>query len=206
MASGHRAGLVSAKTFMEDDQRIRKRQAEEEKRTGQDKQNTETVYRGAGGKKKENAAADFLRKEYEDKLKKEKEEAERYEWGMGTVQKKKDQAFEKQLEDIHLEPVVPQKDDPRRDAELKAVIHSDDPMAAHFLKKQASEAAKARGGKPAKPVYKGPQPPPNRFGLPPGYRWDGRDRGTGWEHRVITSAANKKANKDAAYEWSVSDM
>jgi Pre-mRNA-splicing factor of RES complex len=47
------------------------------------------------------------------------------------------------------------------DAELRDVIRADDPMAAYALKQQAKAAAAA--GKPAKPVYKGPAPKPNRY-------------------------------------------
>mmetsp|Transcript_63474 Transcript_63474/g.87268 ORF Transcript_63474/g.87268 Transcript_63474/m.87268 type:complete len:93 (+) Transcript_63474:140-418(+) len=87
-------------------------------------------------------------------------------------------------------------------------IHSDDPMAAYMLKKRAAEADKLskHAGKPARPVYKGPTPKPNRFNIHPGYRWDGRDRGTGWEAKILDHAAHSGVMKNAAYEWSVAEM
>lgn len=89
---------------------------------------------------------------------------------------------------------------------------------------------------PAKPVYKGPPGPANRFNIPPGYRyaitfyyiilvlsilflrviflrlikffyrWDGIDRGNGFEKELFKAQAHKQANKDEAYLWSVEDM
>jgi len=56
-----------------------------------------------------------------------------------------------------------------------------------------------------RPMFRG-DPWPNRFGILPGYRWDGRNRSNGWEEKVFTSVNNKKASATAAHQWSTEDM
>lgn len=56
------------------------------------------------------------------------------------------------------------------------------------------------------PKYKGPPAPTNRFGIPPGYRWDGVVRGTNWEEKVLKLKNQKKATREDAYKWSVAEM
>jgi pre-mRNA-splicing factor CWC26 len=133
---------------------------------------------------------------------------EQYEWGKGAVQKDLDQRAKDELANIAHEPFARSKDDARLDAMRRAEIHADDPMAQYMRAKLDARAAAAptKDGKPPKPRYKGPAPQPNRFGILPGYRWDGRDRGSGWEATVASAASAKLRSKDAAYQWSTSDM
>ena len=52
---------------------------------------------------------------------------------------------------------------------------------------------------------KGPFPP-NRFGIRPGYRWDGVNRSNGFEKALFARESNRKATAEESYKWTVEDM
>lgn len=59
----------------------------------------------------------------------------------------------------------------------------------------------------ARPRYKGPpEPPPNRYGIWPGYRWDGVDRSNGFEKKLVDDITRRKVERDLAYRWGTEDM
>ena len=54
--------------------------------------------------------------------------------------------------------------------------------------------------------YMGPWLPPNRFGILPGYRWDGIDRGSKFEDKVLKMGNEKRALREDEHRWSTSNM
>lgn len=95
-------------------------------------------------------------------------------------------------------------DDQDMNDQLKAVEREEDPMLAYMQSKR--KKLTVNSGIKQYPEYKGPPPPPNRFGIKPGYRWDGVDRSTGFEKRLFEHGNKRKAIEEEAYKWSTEDM
>ncbi|XP_043935407.1 BUD13 homolog [Protopterus annectens] len=114
-------------------------------------------------------------------------------------QERQQQNLEDALKEMD-KPLARHIDDYDLDRMLREQEREGDPMAGLLKKKRESQDKKA------KPQYSGPAPPPNRFNIWPGYRWDGVDRSNGFEQKRFSRHANKKAMKEIAYKWSVEDM
>ncbi|KAG5190742.1 hypothetical protein JKP88DRAFT_175374, partial [Tribonema minus] len=164
-------------------------------------QTAETVYRDRRGRKLDMLSEFMRQQDAREGAVREKADAE-YEWGRGKVQKEDKERQRDELENIKLAPFARTAE--HLDEELKAQLRSDDPMAAYMAKKQAKTAAAS--GKPLKPVYKGPPPKPNRFGILPGYRWDGVDRGSGWEQKLVDAQLARRHKGEASYQYGCADM
>ncbi|KAK4043351.1 putative pre-mRNA splicing protein [Parachaetomium inaequale] len=121
----------------------------------------------------------------------------------GEVQTAQAQARRSQLEDAALMPLARNKDDVEMNEELKQAERWNDPMA-EFL---ASSAPRGKGGKKTagrRPVYKGGAPP-NRYGIRPGYRWDGVDRGNGFEAERFKALNRRERDKGLEYAWQMDE-
>lgn len=214
MSSGHKSGLQNASDFARAETKLKKRQKKELARYNAANEEGETIRRDASGKRRtaSSAAPDeaqLLREEEEKELQQQQRQANK-----GTYQKRQDEARVREMEEAATMTLARTVDDVRMEERKKAVIRSGDPMAQHAWQKQREESAKRpSGGKgsaaalvPTRPMYKGPQPKPNRHGLRPGYRWDGIDRGNGFEDKVLEMLHSKGRKKEEAYKWSSADM
>ncbi|RKP05544.1 Pre-mRNA-splicing factor of RES complex-domain-containing protein [Thamnocephalis sphaerospora] len=198
MSTGERSGLQSIQEIRESSERLRAEKREQLRRmdpkaSGRD---AETVYRNEKGRRVDLAA------ERAEKAAKRREEEERLaremEWGKGRVQRRGAEERQRLQAEIASQPFARYADDKTMNEEMKNRDRWDDP-AATFLTKKTS-----RG--PKMPRYSGPEPPPNRFNIRPGYRWDGVDRSNGFERDYFAHKASKVTTAAEAYKWSVEDM
>jgi pre-mRNA-splicing factor CWC26 len=173
----------------------------------------ETVYRDRKGRKLD-MLNEFMRQQAIVEGAAVRVERAQVEWGKGTVQKQSAESSRKELEILAAEPFARAEDDPRMESLRRQEIRDGDPMAEYFASKQQSSSSSSSsssstgrgGGRPRKPLYQGPAPPSNRFNIPPGYRWDGVDRGNAWEAKILKGANKRKSIKDDAAAWSMADM
>ncbi|KAH7078080.1 Pre-mRNA-splicing factor of RES complex-domain-containing protein [Paraphoma chrysanthemicola] len=194
MESGAKAGLQTAAEMtaaMNKKQADEKRQAEEAlKEMGSAAQ--ETIYRDASGRiinvAMKRAEARKKAEEEERKLL-EKEKAAR-----GDVQNAEAAKRKQQLQDAKTMTIARYADDEDLNDELKERGHWNDPASGFLRKKKAGRSITG------KPLYQGAFQP-NRYGIRPGHRWDGVDRGNGFESQWFNSR-NRKANvENLEYQW-----
>ncbi|XP_063058719.1 BUD13 homolog [Engraulis encrasicolus] len=202
MLSGGAAGLVSLETLRKEQEEIKRRQ-KQNKPLEEESRNAQTIFRDKSSGKRRDLDAE--REEQSRKAGVKAERDEKYaQWGKGLAQS---QMQQQNVEDALKEaekPLARHRDDEELDRMLREQEREGDPMAAMLRKKKAKDA-QLKGIK-EKPRYKGPQPPPNRFNIMPGYRWDGVDRSNGFEQKRYSRIADKQAVQDIAYQWSVEDM
>ncbi|PNJ75849.1 BUD13 isoform 2 [Pongo abelii] len=198
MYSGAKTGLVL--TDIQREQQELKKQDQETMAFEAEFQYAETVFRDKSGRKRN---LKLERLEQRRKAEKDSERDELYaQWGKGLAQSRQQQ---QNVEDAMKEmqkPLARYIDDEDLDRMLREQEREGDPMA-NFIKKNK---AKENKNKKVRPRYSGPAPPPNRFNIWPGYRWDGVDRSNGFEQKRFARLASKKAVEELAYKWSVEDM
>lgn len=200
MQSGASAGLqtaaqVTAAMEKKRAREVRKAQeAEKERLAGEG--GGETIYRDATGRIINVAMkrAEARRKAEEDE-KKKKEEVEA---AKGDVQRAEKLKRRENLEDAKLMTVARYADDKDLNEEMMERDRWNDPAAGFIEKKSKGKSVTGR------PLYQGPSAP-NRYGIRPGWRWDGVDRGNGFEKQWF-AARNKQANqRDLEYAWQMDE-
>ncbi|ORY80041.1 Pre-mRNA-splicing factor of RES complex-domain-containing protein [Protomyces lactucae-debilis] len=191
MSSGARAGLQTKAQVMADVEAKRKRERDRMQVTQQEGRQAETVYRDATGRRIDLSLAkrEKAQEARQEAIRQQKEK----ELMGGTVQQDERQARQRALEQVKTEAFSRRIGDlPKEDK-----VRWEDP-AAGFLTSN-------KGSSTSTPKYKGAYAP-NRFGISPGYRWDGVDRGNGFEARRFRKLNEVSAQKQEYARWATEDM
>lgn len=212
MADGSHAGLQSAAAVtaqLERRQREEREQFEAERRAGLVKHGDEeeTYYRDATGRRVDvsmkRAEARRAAAEAEEKERQKKEALK------GEVQLEEARRRRERLEDAKTMSLARGADDEEMNKELREERRWNDPMARFLGNEDDGPGGGGGGGNTSgkagkkasrKPVYKGAAPP-NRYGIRPGYRWDGVDRSNGFEAERFKAINRRERNKGLEYSW-----
>ncbi|ORY65508.1 Pre-mRNA-splicing factor of RES complex-domain-containing protein [Pseudomassariella vexata] len=204
MADGTHAGLQSAAAVSAQLERRKKRERDEFERAGQQKE-AETVYRDATGRRVDvSMKRAELRRAAQDAAEKEEKKKELL---RGDKQIEEARLRREQLEDAKLQGVARGVDDEDMNRELKGQTRWGDTMAQFVAKDKVGGGDSGGGGgkkMKGRPVYQGAWAP-NRYGIRPGYRWDGVDRGNGFEAERFKAINRVERNKGLEYNWQMDE-
>lgn len=200
---GKTSGLQNAKSLKIENDRFRERQKKIFDNMGAEEsgRNADVVIRDRRGRNKD----------YEYDLEKEKKKMEAEEarkkvydkWSKGLKQVEAAEQRRQEFEYEASKPLARSENDEDLQDYLKNQERLDDPMLQYMRKKRNEE--KRSKGVMEKPIYQGDFPE-NRFGIRPGYRWDGVDRSNGYEKKYFTMINAKKSLEEEAYRYSTEDM
>ncbi|KJZ79432.1 hypothetical protein HIM_00901 [Hirsutella minnesotensis 3608] len=199
MSDGTHAGLQSAAAVSAQLKRRQREEEEEFKRHRKHAKEEETVYRDATGRR-----IDISMKRAEARkaaAEAEQKELDAKEALKGEVQLAESRKRKEQLRDAKLMPFARTVEDEEMNKELKEQDRWNDPMMQFMSQKRTAD--KGRASK-RRPVYTGPAPP-NRYGIKPGYRWDGVDRGNGFEAERFKALNRRERNKGLDYAWQMDE-
>ena len=204
MEGGMRAGLqTAAQTQALEDARIAQEATEQKRKKKKTKeereaQQEETVYRDATGRRIDvHLKRAEARKAEEAARRKEQEEKEKL---GGDVQRAEKEKRKVDLDEAKFLKIARYADDEDMNAELRVKSRWGDTMAAYEDKESGGRLSSAD----AKPIYKGGFQP-NRYGIRPGHRWDGVDRGNGFEREWFQARGRKDRNRDLEYQWAMDE-
>eukprot|EP00392_Amoebophrya_sp_AT5.2_P003240 g3245.t1 len=195
-----RAGIMTLEEIRAANQeREKKKQIELERARELHAQNAEknqTVYRNALG---QIVSAEQYKKEQEKKKRKEYQRQDASKWGRGLAQEKALQERRAMEEKIVKEESFARFEIGKDVQEAnKARDRWDDPLSQFDAENQ-----KAGKSSPSSRAAAAPKPkckfamPTNRWNIPPGYRWDGKIRGVGFEEKVLAAMNDAQAYQDA---------
>ncbi|RCI02071.1 Pre-mRNA-splicing factor cwc26, partial [Rhizopus stolonifer] len=201
MSNGQKAGVLTKEEIKIEAEKSRQaeRRALERLQKESQGESEETIYRDTSGRKIDPK----IKKAEEARKRKEKveREAQRMEWGKGLVQRRAAEEEKRRLIEEKDKPMARYVDDVELNEELKEKERWNDPAAGFLTKKET----KGKGRRLVRPTYKGAWKP-NRFMIAPGYRWDGVDRSTGYEDKLLLQKNQAKSLAAEAHAWSTEDM
>ena len=208
---GKVAGLSDSKSVRRELEELKSREKRLLNRTDDEAlgRHAKTVYRDRGTGKIRDMEA-----EASVQIKPDKDEEERQakykEWSRGLKQRQEQKSRAQEDMKEMEKPLARYQDDQDRDKYLKDRELQEDPMLQFIRKRKEKEEVKAASSRGevllVKPKYSGPAAPVNRFGILPGYRWDGVDRSNGFEKKLMEKSNETLARQEEAYRWGTEDM
>ena len=186
MSSGHRAGLQTGRGFAEAEADIRLKRNTQAQDMVDRYGMGETVHR----EKEATTGKPILTA------------AQQAEINQGKYQKEKAAREHQQFEQMQLSEFARRVDDDEIETLRKQSLREGDPMAKYAKQPSKKTKGASKQQAPSRPVYKGPPPKQNRFGIRPGFRWDGNDRGNGFEDRILAQRSSRNHRQEEAYRWS----